>query len=80
MVSSRAATVEDYLAELPPERREVVAKVRALVRRHLPKGYVRSCLRFKKIEELPLEALGTIIASMPVDAYITRYEASRKKR
>lgn len=149
MASSKAATVEDYLAELPPERREVVARVRALVRRHLPKGYAetmnwgmisyeiprerypdtyngqplgyvalaaqknnyalylmalytdaqnaeflrrayaetgrrpdmgKSCLRFKRLEELPQEALGSIIASMPVDAYIARYEASRRKR
>jgi len=39
MASSRAATVDDYLQELPDERRAVVAKVRALVRRRLPKGY-----------------------------------------
>jgi len=40
MVSSAAATVEAYLAELPPERREVIATVRALVNANLPKGYV----------------------------------------
>ncbi|MGH8025287.1 MAG: DUF1801 domain-containing protein [Pseudoxanthomonas sp.] len=39
MASSAAATVEAYLAELPPERREVVATVRALVNAHLPEGY-----------------------------------------
>ena len=40
MVSSAAATVEAYLAELPPERREVIATVRALVNANLPDGYV----------------------------------------
>lgn len=40
MVSSAAATVEAYLAGLPPERRAVVAAVRALVNAHLPDGYV----------------------------------------
>lgn len=40
MVSSAAATVEAYLAELPPERRAVVAAVRTLVNAHLPEGYV----------------------------------------
>ncbi len=39
MVSSAASTVEAYLAELPPERREVMATVRALVNAHLPDGY-----------------------------------------
>jgi hypothetical protein len=39
MISSAASTVEAYLAELPPERREVMATVRALVNAHLPDGY-----------------------------------------
>ena len=42
MVQSKAKTVEEYLKELPPERREVVAAVRKLVKKHLPKGYVES--------------------------------------
>ena len=40
MVSSAATTVEAYLAELPPGRREVIATVRALVNANLPDGYV----------------------------------------
>ncbi|MDR6841422.1 DUF1801 domain-containing protein [Pseudoxanthomonas sacheonensis] len=40
MVGSAATTVEAYLAELPPERREVIATVRALVNANLPDGYV----------------------------------------
>lgn len=39
MVSSNAATVDDYLAELPSERAAVVAHVRDLVNRALPDGY-----------------------------------------
>jgi hypothetical protein len=39
MVSSHAATVAEYLAELPPERRDVVAAVRDFVNRHIPAGY-----------------------------------------
>ncbi len=39
MVSSKATRVEDYLAELPAERRAVVSSVRDLVNTHLPKGY-----------------------------------------
>ena len=42
MVSSSARTVDDYLAELPPERRAVVAAVRDHVNAHLPPGYVES--------------------------------------
>ena len=148
MARSEATKVEDYIAELPPERSEVVAAVRRVIRKHLPKGYVetmnwgmiayevplsrypdtyngqplmylalaaqknnyalyltcvnsdkareselrqafldagkkqdmgKSCVHFRKIDDLPLPAIGRIIASTPVDAFIARYEASRRK-
>ena len=144
MVISAARTVEDYLAELPPERRAVVSTVRDFVNAHLPPGYVeamafgmigwgiplsryaatyngqplgyvglaaqknayslylmgcymdsaedqalraayaragkrldmgKSCLRFKSLDGLLLEDIGRIIAGMPVEAYIARYES-----
>ncbi len=148
MVSSAATTVEAYLAELPPERRAVVAAVRDVVNAHMPEGYRetmafgmigwgiplsrypstynkqplsyvalaaqknkyslylmgvyadseherslraaaaaqgktldmgKSCLRFAKLEDLPLKAIAEIIASLSVDDYIALYEASRAK-
>lgn len=42
MASSKAATVSAYLAELSPERRRAIAATRALVRKHLPKGYAEA--------------------------------------
>ena len=39
MASSRAATVADYLAELPAERRREIEKVRDAVNAALPAGY-----------------------------------------
>ena len=149
MATSTATSVEEYLAELPPERREVVSKVRELVRRNLPKGYNetmtggmigygvplsrypntyngqplgyvalaaqknyyalyllgpymdseqgkqladafkkagkkmdmgKSCLRFKKLDDLPLDAVGRIIASMPPDDLIAHYERAHAQR
>jgi hypothetical protein len=148
MASSKAATVEDYLAELPAERRSVVSAVRDVVRKHLPKGYMetmnwgmisyelpldrypdtyngqplsyaalaaqkgyfalylpvvyqdaeeekwlrgefkkagkkldlgKSCLRFKRLDDLPLDAIAQVIASTPPEKLIRRYEASRKR-
>jgi hypothetical protein len=148
MVSSAAATVDAYLAELPPERSEVIAKVRDFVRKHLPKGYQevmnwgmitweiplsrypvtynkqplsyaalaaqknnyalylpvsyqdgaldrmlreayakagekldmgKSCLRFKKLDDLLWEPISKVIASTSVDAYIEQYERVRNK-
>lgn len=35
---SQATTVEEYLAEIPPERREAIETVRDLVNAHLPAG------------------------------------------
>ncbi|HPM77657.1 MAG TPA: DUF1801 domain-containing protein [bacterium] len=36
---SEATTVEEYLAELPADRREDLSQVREVILRHLPKGY-----------------------------------------
>src|SRR5215471_5685874 len=32
------------------------------------------CLRFKKLEDVPLEVIGQFVANLPVDAYIRRIE------
>ncbi len=148
MVQSRASTVEEYLQELPEERRAVIAAVRKVILRNLPKGYResvnygmiayevplerypttynkqplcyaglaaqknhyalylmcvygsaellqefrddfkkagkkldmgKSCVRFHKLDDLPLEAIGRMIARIPVQRWIEIYEASRKR-
>lgn len=144
MASSRAPTVAAYLAELPQERRSVIATVRRVIRKHLPKGYKegmlfgsiayfvpltvfpdtynkqplvyvglaaqknnyavylqgvygdpvldrwwrgayaksgkkldmgKSCVRFRSIDQLPLDVLGECIARVPLDAFLARYAA-----
>ncbi len=37
----------------------------------------KSCVRFKKLEDLPLDLIGDVIARTPVAEYIAGYEASR---
>ncbi len=39
----------------------------------------KSCIRFKSLEDLPLELIGKTIRRVPVDAYITSYEAARRR-
>jgi hypothetical protein len=147
MAKSNAKTVEDYLKELPEDRRAVVSKVRDVILRNLPKGYReslnwgmicyevpperypktynnqplgyvalaaqknyfalylmcayqnseqerqlkegfkqagkkldmgKSCLRFRRLEDLPLDVIGETIASTPLDEFIKSYEASRR--
>jgi hypothetical protein len=149
MVTSAAATVDAYLAGLPPERREVATALRALIRRHLPEGYAeamtwgmptyevplarcpdtyngkplayvafaaqknnyalylmcvyadsaqertlreaaaamgttldmgKSCVRFRALDRLPLDAIGALIASHPVDDCIAFYRAAHPPR
>ena len=146
MARSEATTVEQYLSELPEERRQVVSTVREMVLRHLPDGYQetvsygmigygvplerypntynnqplsfvaiaaqksyyslylifvyqdpqrerelretfaaagkkldmgRSCVRFRSLDDLPLDAIGRMIAETPPDAFIAQHELAR---
>jgi hypothetical protein len=148
MAKSKAATVEEYLEELPAERRAVVAGVREVILRHLPAGYReamnwgmicyeipleqypetyngqplgyaalaaqkngyslhlmsayqdseqerllregfaqaglkldmgKSCLRFRKLEDLPLEVIGRAVASTAPEQLIALHEAARRR-
>jgi hypothetical protein len=54
-VSSKAATPEAYLDELPPERHELISRVRDLVNANLPDGYVERMCWGMIAWELPLE-------------------------
>lgn len=40
----------------------------------------KSCVRFKKLEDLPLDVIGRAVASTPPDDFIAQYEASRRKQ
>jgi hypothetical protein len=39
----------------------------------------KSCVRFKKLDDLPLDVIGQAIARVPVKSYIKAYEESRQK-
>ncbi len=146
MASSNASTPEQYLAELPEDRRPLVAAVRATVVEHLPDGFEetvaygmvsyvvplerfpatyngqplgvlalanqknhvavylmgvyadeaerdrfvaawkatgkkldmgKSCVRFKRLEDIPLAVVGETIARVEVDRYVEQYHAAR---
>ena len=40
----------------------------------------KACIRFKQVEDLPLDAIGELIASVPMEQWIAVYEDSRRKR
>ncbi len=144
---SEATSVEQYLAELPDDRRDAIEAVRDTIVKNLPDGFVesmnwgmisyeiplevypdtyngkplayaalanqknymslylmsvystelgaesfhqrylaagkrldmgRSCVRFKKLDDLPLDLIGETIAGTDLDAYLETYENSRK--
>jgi hypothetical protein len=65
MASSAATTVDEYLAELPPERAEVVQSVRELVLVALPEGYVESMSGII-VYEIPLERYAVTYNKQPL--------------
>lgn len=39
----------------------------------------KACIRFKTADDLPLDAIGHVIASTPVEKYVAIYERSRRR-
>lgn len=55
-MKSDAATIQDYLAEMPEDRREAITEVRDTILKNLPEGY-EEAINFGMITyQVPLEA------------------------
>lgn len=61
MALSKATTVDEYLADLPDERRTEIARVRRMIKRSLPKGYRE------------MMSSGMIAYSIPLETYPDTY-------
>ena len=59
------------------EREQLLRAAAAAEGKKLDMG--KSCLRFKRADDLPLQAIGELIASVLVDEYIALYESSRRR-
>ena len=148
MAYSKAATVEEYLDEMPLERRQAVEAVRKVILDNLPDGYEeamqfgmisyvvplekypktyngqalsyaalasqknylsvylmnvygdpeierwfteryratgkrldkgKSCVRFRKLDDVPLDLIAEAVAMTSVESYVRLYEASRAR-
>jgi hypothetical protein len=66
-----------YAAPNNPVRKRLVSAYKA---RGTKMDAGKSCIRFTKLEDLPLDAIGKAIASTSVKAFISVYENSRKKK
>jgi hypothetical protein len=149
MVTSSAQTVDEYLEQLPEDRRQSIAAVRDVIQKNLPPGFSemmlggmiaygiplanypntynrqplcyaalaaqknyntlylmrpygdpeelkrlqegfaaagkkldmgKSCIHFKKTDDLPLDVIAKSIGGTNVERWIKIYEASRRKR
>lgn len=143
MASSNAKTIDDYLNELEPDRREIISNVLKVIQDNIPDGFEetmnwgmicfevplstypktynkkplmnvalaaqknynslylmsaytddtlldelkqgfddaglkmnmgKSCIRFKKLEDIPLDTIGSIISKVSLDQFIAYYE------
>lgn len=148
-MQSDAATVSEYLASLPDDRRPAIEAVRKVVKKNLPKGYVetmrwgmityevplstypdtyngqplayaaiasqkqymsvylmgiygsdelrarfedeyratgkrmdigKSCVRFKKLDDLPLDVVGRAVAAVPLESYLAMHDEAASLR
>jgi len=61
-----------------PEMAEWLTEQFALAGKKLDMG--KSCIRFKKVESLPLDVIGEAMARVSVDEYIAAYEAILAQR
>ena len=145
--AGKPATVAEYIAGLPEDRRRIISKVRGLLKRRVPKGYQESmlwgaitysiplarfpdtyngqplcytalashkshlslyvmcvygdraqtrklqegfrkagkkldmgkaCIRFRALDDLPLEVIGDLVAAVPPEKYLEIYKKSRE--
>jgi len=67
---SSATTVEEYLAELPDDRRAAIATVRDLVNEHLPDGYQETFAWGMITWSVPLDRLPDTYNGQPL-AYVS---------
>jgi hypothetical protein len=65
-VRSSAATVEDYLAEMPADRRAALSKVRQVILDNLPDGYVEAMNWGMIAYEVPLSIEPKTYNSQPL--------------
>ena len=146
-MKSNAVTVEEYLQEIPEEKRKTISALRDFIRKKIPKGYQESmrwgmisyevpldrypntyngqplgyiglalqknhiglylmniygdknietfiqtafktagkklsmgkcCIKFKKLQDIPLDAIGRVISTTSVNEFIDKYEGSRE--
>jgi len=73
MVSTKATSVEQYLMELPEEKRAVISRVRDMVKKNLPKGFEEGMNWGMITWGIPLEIRFKTRIDVNGDGFVTRY-------
>lgn len=66
MVQSSATCVEDYLNDVPKDRREIISTIRSKILKNLPIGYVESMNWGMISYEIPLETYPNTYNNQPL--------------
>ena len=66
MAQSSIANVEDYLKDLPEDRREIISTIRSKILKNLPIGYVESMNWGMISYEIPLETYPDTYNNQPL--------------
>jgi hypothetical protein len=69
-----------YLTCVYQDPRQLARLEEAVARAGKKLDMGKSCVRFKRLDALPLAAIGEIVASTTPDDYIARYEAARSRQ
>ena len=121
----KAANADEYIAQLPEDRQAAIKKLRAVIKKNLPKGFKegtnygmmgwsvphslypkgyhckpedplpfmsiasqktnkkldmgKSCMRYKKAEDIPYELIGELASKITPEQWIKCYEGMLKK-
>ncbi len=87
-MQSDADTVEQYLAGLPDDRRPAMGvygddSAQVFLREHWPTDKKldmgKSCVRFRSLDDLPLDLIGQVISRTSVDDLIAADERARAR-
>ncbi len=79
-LASQKRHLSVYLMGLYTDGPELEWFERQYAERGLKLDMGKSCVRFKRLEDLPLDVLGEVVGKIGVQEYIDRYDAARGAR
>lgn len=79
-LASQKQHVSVYLMGLYTDGPELAWFQQQYAARGLMLDMGKSCVRFKRLDQIPLDVLGEVIGMIPVEEYVARHETARAAR